>query len=226
MHGDDALKLVMEARRATLTETLPKYNDTLVRTVCLATRQLGESITHHTEMNDAGSLRQDLGLVCNLTVQHLSARRNKRCLMAYHAQRVGMLKDMYWSAGAALAHMLNAGSSGSAATNGKSSNSAGDSVNTDADTDVRSKLSPHEVDFLRGYNDLILDFKSDFLDVLDLASGIDQPPGEIYVDVRVVKDCGTVYTEMGEIEFRKGQRYMVRRSDIERLIVQGFLEEI
>jgi GINS complex subunit 1 len=225
MHGDDALKLIMEARRATLTDTLPKYNDTLVRTVCLETRQLGDAITHHTEINDADTLRQDLGLVCNLTVQHLSARRNKRCLMAYHAQRVGMLKDIFWGAGGALAHMLNTGSSGRA-VDGKSSNGAGNSVNGEADTDVRSKLSPHEIDFLRGYNDLILDYKSDFLDVLDLASGIDQPPGQLYVDVRVVKDCGTVYTEMGEVEFRKGQRYMVRRSDIERLIVQGFLEEI
>jgi GINS complex subunit 1 len=225
MHGDDGLKLVMEARRATLTETLPKYNDTLVRQVCLETRQLGDSITHHTEMSDADTLRQDLGLVCNLTVQHLSARRNKRCLMAYHAQRVDMLKDMYWAAGGALAHLLNTSSAGNA-HNGPAGAAVQATTNGQTDADIRSKLSPHEVDFLRSYNDLILDYKSDFLDVLDLTAGIESPPGELYVDVKVIKDCGTVYTEMGEIEFRKGQRYMVRRSDIERLIVQGFLEEI
>src|SRR4051794_15365897 len=156
MHGDDALKLVMEARRATLTETLPKYNDTLVRQVCLETRQLGDSITHHTEINDANALRQDLGLVCNLTVQHLSARRNKRCLMAYHAQRVDMLKDMYWAAGGALAHLMNP-SSTSNAHGGVAAASAQTTPSGQADADIRSKLSPHEVDFLRGYNDLILD---------------------------------------------------------------------
>ena len=93
---------------------------------------------------------------------------------------------------------------------------------------MRSRLSPQETDFLRGYNELILDYKSEFLDVLDLTSSITRPPtiDDLYVDVRVVRDCGTVYTELGQIEFRKGQRYMVRRSDIERLITQGYLEEV
>jgi hypothetical protein len=31
---------------------------------------------------------------------------------------------------------------------------------------------------------------------------------------------------MGQVEFRKGSRYMVRRGDVERLIVQGFLVEV
>jgi GINS complex subunit 1 len=56
--------------------------------------------------------------------------------------------------------------------------------------DLRSALSPQELDFLRGYNNLILDYKSDFLDVLDLTGGIEKPPGELMVDVRVVKDAG------------------------------------
>jgi GINS complex subunit 1 len=82
------------------------------------------------------------------------------------------------------------------------------------------------LDFLLSYNDLILSYKTPFLSTLDLSSSISSPPGELYVDVQVVKDCGVVWTEMGQVEFRKGSRYMVRRGDVERLIVQGFLVEV
>lgn len=93
--------------------------------------------------------------------------------------------------------------------------------------DLRSALSPQELDFLRGYNNLLLDYKSDFLDVLDLTAGIDRPPGELMVDVRVMKDAGEVILEGGErVEFRKGERFRLGRSAVERLIIQGFLEEV
>jgi GINS complex subunit 1 len=136
-----------------------------------------------------------------LTVQHLSARRNKRCLLAYLATRVGGVKERFWDSGGSLAY-LNEG-------------------------DIRSNLSPQELDFLRGYNNLILDYKTDFLDVLDLTAGIDRPPGEYMVDVRVIKDAGEVILEGGErIDFRKGERFRLARSQVERLIIQGFLEEV
>jgi GINS complex subunit 1 len=93
--------------------------------------------------------------------------------------------------------------------------------------DLRSALSPQELDFLRGYNNLMLDYKSDFLDVLDLTAGIEKPPGELMVDVRVVKDAGEVVLEGGErVDFRKGERFRLARSAVERLIIQGYLEEV
>lgn len=154
--------------------------------------------------------------MCNLTVQHLSARRNKRCLLAYLAIRVGGIKERWWDAGGGLAYLLSTPATTSSTTGG------------DGDTpDLRSALSPQELDFLRGYNNLLLDYKSDFLDVLDLSAGIDKPPGEFMVDVRVVKDAGEVVLEGGErIDFRKGERFRLARSQVERLIVQGFLEEV
>ena len=93
--------------------------------------------------------------------------------------------------------------------------------------DLRSALSPQELDFLRGYNALMLDYKSDFLDVMDLTTSIDKPPTELMVDVRVVKDAGEVILEGGErVEFRKGERFRLARGQVERLIVQGYLEEV
>lgn len=268
MYGDDGLKLILESKRSMQTATLAKHNDPLVRQVCYETREIGNALNAvanewsqmqdnlPTDPSQQAQLQEEL--LCKIMVRQLSANRNKRCLLAYHAQRLDLLKDMYWNeAGGALAHLLNtkmtgrgrakateAGHDGAMmlvpeedeeideppiednpATRGGDSRGANAAVITD---DVRSRLSPQETDFLRGYNDLILDYKSEFLDVLDLTSSIARPPtiDDLYVDVRVVRDCGTVYTELGQIEFRKGQRYMVRRSDIERLIIQGYLEEV
>lgn len=44
--------------------------------------------------------------------------------------------------------------------------------------------------------------------------------------VKVVRDCGVVMTERGAIDFQRGQRFLVRRGDVERLVVQGYLEEV
>ena len=112
-----------------------------------------------------------------------------------------MLKSLYWSKGAALPPLL---------TNPR----------------IRANLAPHEVDFLREYNTMVVDFRADFTDELDITSGIVNPPKDLHVLVRVVRDCGVIQTETGAIDFQKGQRFMVRRSDVEHLLVQGYLEEV
>lgn len=214
MYGDLALQLVTASHRSTLATTpqlpLPKYSLPLILSICLETRQLGQSISAVAEQHGQLSLSQDRSLVCNLTVQHLAARRNKRCLLAYLSTRVGGIKERWWDAGGGLAYLLGTQTTGDAEA-----------------PDLRSALSPQELDFLRGYNNLMLDYKSDFLDVLDLSAGIEKPPGEFMVDVRVLKDAGEVILEGGErIDFRKGERFRLARSQVERLIVQGFLEEV
>ena len=87
-------------------------------------------------------------------------------------------------------------------------------------------MSPHEVDYLRQYNSSIMEFRSEFTHELDVTASITIPPKDIHALVRVVRDCGVIQTELGSIDFKKGQRFMVRRADIEHLIVQGYLEEV
>lgn len=226
MHGDQALQLVTAAHRTTLASTpqlpLPKYAQQLVLSICLETRQLGAAITHATELY-AATLSQDRSLICALTVQHLAVRRNKRCLLAYLHTRLGGIKERWWDAGGALAHLLAPSTSTGVGALAGTGNATGD---PDA-PDLRSALSPQELDFLRGYNALVLDYKSDFLDVLDIAAPIGRPPGELMVDVRVVRDAGEVVLDNGErLEFRKGERLRLERSVVERLLVQGYLEEV
>ncbi|KAG6332126.1 hypothetical protein ID866_6963 [Astraeus odoratus] len=127
--------------------------------------------------------------------------RNKRCLLAYHKHRMDRLRDMYWAAGGALPHILS-------------------------NQDIRNKLSPHEVDFLRQYSTSVMEYRAGFSNELDITASITHPPRDLHVLVRVVRDCGVIQTELGSIDFQKGQRFMVRRADIEHLIVQGYLEEV
>jgi GINS complex subunit 1 len=199
-YGDLATQLVQESRRSTLTDTLLKYNDTLVRTVILEQRNLEDLI------NSAIAAQGDSGALTAtdapaLLLYQTAVLRNKRCLLAYHAHRLDRLKDMYWALGAALPALL-------------------------ADSELRSRMSPHEVDFLREYNASIMDFRGDFSAELDIAASVTHPPRDLHALVRVVRDCGVIETELGTIDFRKGQRFMVRRADIEHLIVQGYLEEV
>jgi GINS complex subunit 1 len=247
MFGDLALQLVTASHRSTLATTpqlpLPKYALPLILSICLECRQLNSTI--QSMPADELSLSQDRGLVCALTVQHLAARRNKRCLLAYLHTRVGGIKERWWDAGGGLAYLLSpaggigagsngvadangagGGASGAGARQGQANANAAESLEGEA-PDLRSALSPQEIDFLRGYNALMLDYKSDFLDVLDLTAGIDRPPGELMVDVRVVRDAGEVILEGGErVEFKRGERFRLVRGQVERLIVQGYLEEI
>ncbi|KAF5369471.1 hypothetical protein D9758_002715 [Tetrapyrgos nigripes] len=136
-----------------------------------------------------------------LLIIQTAISRNKRCLLAYHSHRVDRLRDMYWAVGGALPHLLS-------------------------NQDIRSKLSPYEVDYLRQYNSSVMEFRSEFSHELDITASIVNPPKDLHVLVHVVRDCGVIQTELGSIDFQKGQRFMVRRADIEHLIVQGYLEEV
>ena len=136
-----------------------------------------------------------------LLIIQTAINRNKRCLLAYHSHRIDRLRDMYWAVGGALPHILS-------------------------NQDIRSKLSPHEVDYLRQYNSSVMEFRSEFSHELDITASITNPPKDLHVLVRVIRNCGVIQTELGSIDFQKGQRFMVRRADIEHLIVQGYLEEV
>ncbi|KAF9511364.1 hypothetical protein BS47DRAFT_1181513 [Hydnum rufescens UP504] len=203
MFGDAATGLINEARHSKALDTLISYNDEMVRNVVREIRTLDADMETAFKENtdDIPDSPPSANVMCEINVYHASAHRNKRCLLAYLSYRIDRLKDSYWASGGALPHVLN-------------------------DQDLRQKMSPHEVDFLRQYNALIMDYRSDVLDVLDVAGGLLSPPKDLYVQVRVVRDCGTIHTELGTIDFQKGQRFMIRRSDVEHLIVQGYLEPV
>ena len=193
-YGELATQLIIESRRSTQTDTLLKYNDSMVRSIIREQRDLEKAIA-------TLNLQDGRPPPPPLLIMQTAINRNKRCLLAYHSHRVDRLRDMYWAVGGALPHILT-------------------------NQDIRSKLSPHEVDYLRQYNSSVMEFRSEFSHELDITASITNPPKDLHVLVRVIRDCGVIQTELGSIDFQKGQRFMVRRADIEHLIVQGYLEEV
>ena len=193
-YGELATQLIIESRRSTQTDTLLKYNDSMVRSIIREQRDLEKAIA-------ALDLRDGRPPPPPLIIIQTAINRNKRCLLAYHSHRMDRLRDMYWTVGGALPHILS-------------------------NQDIRSKLSPHEVDYLRQYNSSVMEFRSEFSHELDITASITNPPKDLHVLVHVIRDCGVIQTELGSINFQKGQRFMVRRADIEHLIVQGYLEEV
>ena len=197
-YGDLATQLLLESRRSTQSNTLLKYNDPLVRSLIREQRDLERAVETLVEAEPDNPRPPPALLIIQTAIN-----RNKRCLLAYHAHRVSMLQNLYWECGGALPHLIS------------------------PDGAHRSKMSPHEVDYMKQYSTHVMDYNGEFKeDSAEILSGIEKPPKEIHVNVRVVRDVGIIQTENGSIDFRRGERYVVRRADVENLIVQGYLEEV
>ena len=119
----------------------------------------------------------------SLLVDHLCMRRNKRCLLAYHKTRTDKLEAMCWRGEDVLEQ----------ASNGGSSSAAGASVS--AEDGSKSSLSPEEEEYARRYDDLLGTVKGQWSDI-DLTGSM-EPPRDLFVDVRVLKDAGEIQTEYG-----------------------------
>jgi GINS complex subunit 1 len=74
--------------------------------------------------------------------------------------------------------------------------SAGDSgANVGSAEGNSSSLSPEEEEYVRQYGDLLAAYKGQWTDV-DLTGSL-EPPRDLFIDVRVLKDAGEIQTEYG-----------------------------
>lgn len=116
---------------------------------------------------------------CALLVDHISMRRNKRCLLAYHRVRAEKLEQMCWSGKDVLDQTYH-----------------GDIGQSNrANPGSESSLSPEEEEFFRQYNDMLSTYKGQWTDI-DLTGSL-EPPRDLFVDVRVLKNAGEIQTEYG-----------------------------
>lgn len=127
----------------------------------------------------------DQAVACTLLVNHLSMRRNKRCLLAYHRTRTDKLEELVWN-GSDIVDL-----SGQQVRETSISNGA-PPAGGDGST---SSLSPQEEEYVRQYSDLLAAFKGQWTDI-DLTGSL-QPPRDLFIDVRVLKDAGEIQTEYG-----------------------------
>lgn len=89
---------------------------------------------------------------------------------------------------------------------------------------VASALSPEEDEYARLYGDMLAAYKGQWTDI-DLTGSL-EPPKDLFIDVRVLKDAGEIQTEYGAITLSKNSQFFVRQGDVERLIKQGFLQKL
>jgi GINS complex subunit 1 len=103
---------------------------------------------------------------------------------------------------------------------------AGDDHDTtmQGETQGEGSLSPEEGEYVRGYAELLAAYKGRWTDI-DLTGSL-EPPRDLFVDVRVLKDAGEIQTEYGAINLTKNSQFYVRQGDVERLIAQGYLQKL
>jgi len=108
-------------------------------------------------------------------------RRNKRCLLAYHRVRADRLEEMCWNGQDLLDQGQPSRPGNSAGPEGASS----------------SSLSPEEEEYVRQYSDMLSAYKGQWTDI-DLTGSL-EPPRDLFIDVRVLKDAGEIQTEYGYV---------------------------
>lgn len=275
MYGDQANKLVLDAKRFSNLPSIPMYQSDLVRDIVKETNDLNkdseyllntmERLQNEEENGETSSqLVEDQKInQCQTFVTHLSMRRNKRCLLAYEKVRSDKLVEFSWlnvdpmdsvAVGNDM-ERLGTSTAGAAGPSGRpsgrpsgsdfrASTTTGTTAGTTNATSKNSMTLPpaksipnyttqldtnnlnhFEQDFFKNYQDLIMNYRLKFGEYLDLMGDL-QPPTDIFIDVRCLKDGGDVTTEYGSFNLIKDSQFYVRKSDVERLIQQGYLEEI
>ncbi|KAH0558387.1 hypothetical protein GP486_004955 [Trichoglossum hirsutum] len=210
---------VQHAKRTQALAHLPPYQTEIVRAVTREVRDLDKDVTAILEPFEGNfDPSAEPATACALLVDHLCMRRNKRCLLAYHRVRVDKLEEMCWKGSDVLENAQQ--QEGSTANGAESANGPG----LVADAGNVSSLSPEEEEYVRQFSDLLAAYKGQWTDI-DLTGSL-EPPRDLFIDVRVLKDAGEIQTEYGAITLSKNSQFYVRQGDVERLIAQGYLQRL
>lgn len=175
---------MQHAKRTQNLAHLPPYQAEIVRGVTREVRDLDKDVAELLEpFQGSFDPSADQATACTLLVDHLSMRRNKRCLLAYHRTRTDKLEELVWK-GADVVDL-----SGQQVRDGAAAGSLG------SGDGATSSLSPQEEEYVRQYGDLLAAYKGQWTDI-DLTGSL-EPPRDLFIDVRVLKDAGEIQTEYG-----------------------------
>jgi GINS complex subunit 1 len=225
MYGEQAAKLVTDAKRTQNLPNLPPYASITIQAVTKEVRDLDKENTlilsaysnpssssqssnlQSSQIKSSFNPSEDPATACSLMVNHLSMRRNKRCLLAYHRTRTDKLEEMIWNGQDVLAARPPASASTTISGPGN---------------DATSSLSAEEEQYVHQYSELLAQYKGQWTDI-DLTGSL-EPPQDIFVDVRVLRDAGEIQTEYGSLNLTKNSQFFVRKGDVESLIQQGYVQ--
>ncbi|KAL4811197.1 hypothetical protein BDV18DRAFT_6686 [Aspergillus unguis] len=224
MYGELGNKLVQHAKRTQSLAYLPPYQTELVRTVAREVRELDRDLAHLlAPFEGSFNPSQEPAVACALLVDHLCIRRNKRCLLAYHRVRTDKLEELCWR-GVDVLEQQAAAAAGMMEEGGGQGQGQGQNQGQIQSGSGESSLSPEEEEYFRQYSDMLATYKGQWTDI-DLTGSL-EPPRDLFIDVRVLRDAGEIQTEYGVINLTKNSQLYVRHGDVERLIAQGFLERL
>ncbi|KAJ2004302.1 DNA replication protein psf1 [Coemansia thaxteri] len=250
MLGDEAFRLAKEAKDITA-DHIPAYNEEQVRLVTQEARYLWMRIEEMiaglntattaaaaipSQQRDAqsqvpGSRQLGYSQASQVDQQHqsqqstqrsalqteientnaqtalyfLTLNRNKRCLLAYHHRRAQFLRLLLWTL-----HLAS----------------------SMVPSSLSQRLSPEEQNYARDYARLNSSYRDAVegqlcpSDSLNWTADGELPPRDLFIEVRVVKDCGEIVTENGVVNLQAGTQHYLHRSDVEHLVTIGYLEHI
>jgi GINS complex subunit 1 len=186
MYGDLGYKLVQHAKRTQALSHLPPYQTEIVRAMTREVCDLDKDVTAILAPY-AGGLNPSSApeAATSALVNHLCMRRNKRCLLAYHRVRSEKLEEMCWR-----------GEDVGEIEQGSSRNPNGEATTVGGEANG-SSLSPEEEEYVRQFGDLLSAYKGQWTDI-DLTGSL-EPPRDLFIDVRVLKDAGEIQTEYGYV---------------------------
>jgi GINS complex subunit 1 len=178
---------VQHAKRTQALTHLPPYQPEMVRAVAREVRELDKDVsTILAPFQGRFNPADEPAMACALLVDHLCMRRNKRCLLAYHRVRADKLEEMCWNGQEVLDRQHGAAES-------RDAPGVGGGVHSEAGS--LSSLSPEEEEYVRQYADMLAAYKGQWTDI-DLTGSL-EPPKDLFIDVRVLKDAGEIQTEYG-----------------------------
>lgn len=184
---------VQHAKRTQSLAHLPPYQTELVRTVAREVRDLDRDVAHLLAPFEGNfNPSQEPAVACALLVDHLCIRRNKRCLLAYHRVRTEKLEELCWKGIDVLEQQAAAASAMAGVEDGTAGSGGQNSGN-------ESSLSPDEEEYFRQYSDMLATYKGQWTDI-DLTGSL-EPPKDLFIDVRVLRDAGEIQTEYGYVAF-------------------------
>ncbi|OLY78679.1 DNA replication complex GINS protein PSF1 [Smittium mucronatum] len=181
-------------------------------------------------LNEKYSQQNTKPLMSQLILQHLTVYRNKRVLMVYHFRRCEALKRIAWALNLN-PHLLSSINNINASESSKSLNIRGRASRKKTESTADS-ISPYEKQFIIDYTNNVKKYRNSVelslsLDTdLDFGSKLTKPPRDLFIEVRVIKECGEIQTEFGVVNLEKDSQHFLRRTDVENLINLGYLQHI
>ncbi|KAI9708421.1 MAG: DNA replication protein psf1 [Chrysothrix sp. TS-e1954] len=238
MHAQTAHTLTLHAKRLLSLPTLPPYPSDLIRSILLEIRNLDRDVAallapyaHSSggsqDVRSTFNPGEDPATACALLVDHLSMRRDKRCLMAYHRVRVGRIEEAIWRGEDPTLPSSGGGSRvrgmGDAALSPRVSGVEDEGESQGGG----NNLTPEETLYAQSYSTLLTSLKNrdELYELVDLTGSL-EPPRDLFIDVRCVREGGEVTTEYGSIRLSEGSQFWVRRGDVEGLIRGGWLVRV